>query len=347
MRDSDSSVGASWIRVESIATTSLDECDARLNASSPFVRHDQMSEGPFAAWIAQITVPKALALSLASYGPAVISTGAARDRTYAFLLPVTNPAGVYCNHYPLGPHEVAVLRPGEQFRVYRPAGFQSVVLRVDEGIVNRRCEAIFGLPLSRVLRGSTRLTASAGAVAACARHFALVCEAANRNPEQFNDRAAAHGGMDGLAGAFVEEILGVIVDPSRSRGWSARQRIVDRAWTIIENDEQTPSVGTLCSKLGVPVRTLNMAFRECLGMTPKRFITGVQLNKVRRHLARQNNETSVTETATRFGFYHFGHFATQYRDLFGERARETLARARGDTRDLQFPTERGAERSCQ
>ncbi len=54
----------------------------------------------------------------------------------------------------------------------------------------------------------------------------------------------------------------------------------------------------------------------------------MRLNKAHRMLLRPTDETTVTDAATQFGFYHFGHFARVYARLFGERPSETLRRAK-------------------
>ena len=98
---------------------------------------------------------------------------------------------------------------------------------------------------------------------------------------------------------------------------------------MIEDDAAgVVRVGQLCLALGVPIRTLDDAFRVGMGLSPKRFILGVRLNKVRRQLSQPDDETAVTSAATAQGFFHFGHFAGHYRRLFGETPSLTLSRAR-------------------
>jgi len=52
----------------------------------------------------------------------------------------------------------------------------------------------------------------------------------------------------------------------------------------------------------------------------------MKLNAIRREL-QQSNGTSdyISEIAMRWGFLHFGRFSEDYRRLFGERPRDTLA----------------------
>jgi len=86
-----------------------------------------------------------------------------------------------------------------------------------------------------------------------------------------------------------------------------------------------PSVGEMCEALGVSRRTLQSAFQAGWGMGPLAWLTTLRLNAVRRRL---KSAASVTEAATEFGFWHFGHFAGDYQALFGECPSHTLRRHR-------------------
>ena len=79
--------------------------------------------------------------------------------------------------------------------------------------------------------------------------------------------------------------------------------------------DEPPTVGTLCEALGVSRRTLQSCFQATWGMGPLVWLKTMRLNAVRRRL---KTASSVTEAATEYGFWHFGHFSTDYQALFGE-----------------------------
>ena len=78
---------------------------------------------------------------------------------------------------------------------------------------------------------------------------------------------------------------------------------------------------------------LERAFREVFGVSPHRLLMLRRLAAVRRELLRADAGTSVTDVATRWGFFHLGRFSQEYRLMYGERPSQTLS-ARGVLRHL-------------
>jgi transcriptional regulator GlxA family with amidase domain len=81
----------------------------------------------------------------------------------------------------------------------------------------------------------------------------------------------------------------------------------------------------LCRVVGLSERSLRNAFYRVHGMSPKQWLVAERLREVRHALSGTGDElTTVTDVATRFGFYELGRFAATYRKAFGERPSATL-----------------------
>lgn len=84
-------------------------------------------------------------------------------------------------------------------------------------------------------------------------------------------------------------------------------------------------IATLCRVVGVSERGLRNAFYSVRGTSPKRALVTMRLSDARRALvAPGTTPTTVTEVATRFGFYELGRFAVVYRQAFGEPPSQSL-----------------------
>lgn len=106
-------------------------------------------------------------------------------------------------------------------------------------------------------------------------------------------------------------------------------RVVQRAQEYAQSrrfSALTP--GDLCAAADVSERRLRYAFNDIYGLSPLAYLRIRALYGVRRHLlSRADAATTVTRTATDWGFWHLGRFSAQYRNLFGELPSDTLASA--------------------
>jgi AraC-like DNA-binding protein len=100
----------------------------------------------------------------------------------------------------------------------------------------------------------------------------------------------------------------------------SRQRILNRVEDFLEANPDAPIyVADLCVAAGVSERTLENVFHRCFGLSPIRYLRVRRLHQVRRALrACDPRTTSVSEIASLFGFFHFGHFAADFKALFGQ-----------------------------
>jgi transcriptional regulator GlxA family with amidase domain len=103
---------------------------------------------------------------------------------------------------------------------------------------------------------------------------------------------------------------------------------VRRAEDFIEAHwNQAITIEKLVEATGVGARAIFRAFQHTRGYSPMAFARMIRLRHAREMLSAPAMETSVTTIAFVCGFGNLGHFARDYRETFGERPSETLARA--------------------
>ena len=118
------------------------------------------------------------------------------------------------------------------------------------------------------------------------------------------------------------------VADSRRPSRRFRDQAVRRALIIIEAMAGEPfTMQHLCREAGASERTLQYAFQDHFGLSPRKFINIARLNTVRRALLAADPTTDkVSDLAAHRGYWHSGQFAADYRHLFGELPSETLRR---------------------
>ena len=114
--------------------------------------------------------------------------------------------------------------------------------------------------------------------------------------------------------------------PAPDSGASSRMRACNRAVEYIRSaGGNVRSVQQICDAAAASYSTLERAFRERFGLSPKQYLVQFRMAGVRRELLADGHERSITEIAHEWGFYHMGKFAADYQAAFGELPSQTLA----------------------
>lgn len=127
-----------------------------------------------------------------------------------------------------------------------------------------------------------------------------------------------------LIESIMESIpLRIEREPSPMRASALKQAI-----TLVSDHGNHPvTVETICRETGVKARTLQYAFREEFGLSPKQWLKLRSLNHVRKDLRKADpSEFGVADVANKWGLWHMGQLAKDYRLAFGELPSETLQR---------------------
>ena len=217
---------------------------------------------------------------------------------------------------------------GQEFH-RRSAGFAScgtMSLPVEEMVAVG--EAMAGVDLTPP-RDAMLITPPLGAMKRLQRLHAAAGQLAENAPEVIAHPEAARGLEQLLIQALVECLT--MGEASEDRSALRRhEAIMQRFRGALEaNGAQALYIPDLCKAIGVSGRTLRVCCQEQLGMSPKRYLLLRRMHLARRAL-RDGAPTAVTvtEIATRYGFWHFGRFAGDYQSLFGEAPSATLHRPR-------------------
>lgn len=106
----------------------------------------------------------------------------------------------------------------------------------------------------------------------------------------------------------------------------ARIEIVKAAQQWLDDHPQQPiTLADLCLQAHASRRSLIQGFRDHLGMGPMAFVKLQRLHSVRRLLLGADpDQVRIGSIAAAWGFLNAGHFARDYRLLFGEMPRDTL-----------------------
>lgn len=112
------------------------------------------------------------------------------------------------------------------------------------------------------------------------------------------------------------------IPPSRLRNYALKQALACIEMSVGDN----LTIRGLCQMTGVSDRTLEYAFRERFGITPKAYIRAYRLNCTRKTLLRTDPSSTIkiNTIANSFGFWHMGQFAKDYQHYFGELPSVTL-----------------------
>jgi AraC-like DNA-binding protein len=103
-------------------------------------------------------------------------------------------------------------------------------------------------------------------------------------------------------------------------------RAIRRALEFIEGrPSEIETVADIANEVGLSVRALDDGFRRYVGTPPMSYLRQVKMSRAHDALVSADPElTTATTIARRWGFGHYGRFASEYRRRYGRKPSETL-----------------------
>ena len=195
--------------------------------------------------------------------------------------------------------------------------YRTVALAVDGALVREAAPVLGGCDLEKYLVGRDAVTKGLAYCRALWAHLVNLLIVAQAQPDLLAERGRL------IEQECLRRFLATLARPNHDRTACQppnRARLVRRAEDYIQAHLGDPlSMFELCREFGVSERTLRYAFQEVRGLSPMAYFKASRLNAVRQELrAAAAGTTTVREIAQRWGFWHSGEFAADYRRQFGE-----------------------------
>ena len=286
----------------------------------------QLDTGPFQGRLEQLAGGHTI-LARGEVGRTLEQRGNPPPGAWTFIVPTPDCSPCMWHGNPLSPGDIAVIRSGGELDLLSHDGFSVFSFSVSEthlaAVAEERAvsiEKLFGDDGMRRGPGSRTqpLTRLLDEILRQSRDAAV------------SDRAtAASHSLDVEATRELVACLSPEDDSTDRSPARLRQEVFHSARAYATSSEEPLTVERLCRVTGTNQRTLYRAFRENCGVSPKAYLKASGLNQVRKLLRRgPSRAATVSAAANRYGFWHMGQLAADYREQFGELPSETLARAR-------------------
>lgn len=248
------------------------------------------------------------------------------DNSYLLSLPTQGGAEYQhgADSFTLASGQAAFVGGGERFHFEAPSGFDQFLVCFDRRALDEAWGALIGEPSNKPIRFHSQLATDGAGWRAIEPTLHMLANAT---------RSGGVGPLLHLHARLQDMLLtALLLNQPHSHmktevpvGNAAPSRVRRAQSYMQEHIDQPLTLTGIAQAVGIPARTLQWAFQSSAGMGPMQWLREQRLNAVRDALvAGSEIQTSVSDTAFRFGFTHLGEFSQHYRRAFGESPRQTL-----------------------
>jgi AraC-like DNA-binding protein len=300
---------------------------AREQVTKTFAAHEMaVADGRNLAFHLELAPSPRLTLGSLSYGADVTITGPPMRSNYHVNLPISGVSTVtqngQCRTSVAGQSGIALLPSAPLSIRWSPDGVQYAI-KLPKELLEAHATKLAGRPAGDGIRFALDFDLTSGAGQALVATTGFLYAELSR-PGGIATIPAARYELESL---LMTQLLMTIPSqltpelhgrPTHTR----RSKIREIMDYVDENPEAEISTADLAARAGVSARALQLGFRDVVGMSPSAYVRGVRLDRVRFELE-TGVSRSVTDVAARWGFFHPGRFARQYRERFGMLPSET------------------------
>lgn len=277
-----------------------------------------------------------VALSYIRLGQAVeIQPGQLRD-FYLVQIPTQGYADIEYGgkHLRINPTKWSLLSPIRPVVIGWSSTCELLLVKIERVALETMLAELTGVKVKQPIEFDLEFRGSRGRAEGFHQLVAYICQQLELSASAIN-RAATR--------SRIEELLLTMVLESQNHNYSYAfeeqqgdegerpPRFIKLAIEYMSSHaDQKLRLADIATASGASVRSLSAGFRKYRHMTPMEFLRDARLDYVRAALQKaENQDTTVTRSAYRWGFHHLGRFAADYRKRFGENPSDTLRRTNG------------------
>jgi AraC family transcriptional regulator, ethanolamine operon transcriptional activator len=285
----------------------------------------QIDKGPFAAELVQAELAGVL-LSAAQYGRSLVHGGEPPSEKITFAFGTSGLPARWQGH-DFGPDDLLVCRSSTEIDLVSPAGYGVATASVAPDLVKATAD---NLRLPSIANVANSLVIPLVRNKASMLRALLDAVFSDAVARPYGDRAA-HWSV-----TKQEDLLRILLScagnatpEAKYAGNRERARAMKAALAAI-NDRRGDilSIGDLCRIARASERTLDYAFMERFGLSPALYMKVQRLNGARRDLCGEHEPSmNIADVANKWGFWHLGQFARDYRNWFCELPSATYKKA--------------------
>lgn len=285
----------------------------------------QIGAGPSNVDMLQASCAKSL-LSNTKLNGHFDQLGAAPPESWTFVLFAEQSSPFVWREQEISNNTILVCQPGSEIDCVSRPGCEVFTISYPEEFLNEIITKL-GLPeLKNLVKSSDNIMCNLPELSEARSQLYQMVNLINKRSSQIDNSSF----IKKLDTELSEQILLTVAkaQPPKRISVNLRHQAIKLIKEYLNEFPHNPvTVSSLCSIAGVSERTLQYAFQEHYGVSPKTFLRNFRLNGVRRELKKCHySTTKVNDVASLWGFWHMGQFAADYRKLFGELPFDTLQR---------------------
>lgn len=302
----------------------------------------QLSTHPAPSQIARLMCPH-VCLDFATLGPAMLFTGEMARACYTLVFVLACPEKGHSFNFGVEHTDgyIGFFPPGSALDAMTPEGYANATLTVAVADFHSALERHFPEVPDKILKAGAGVRIGPIEQDRLRRLLARIEGAMWHAPELFSASLVRSQVERELLAAFLAALrsgCAGVMPSSTVRARDRMRRLREAREYLVAHAHELLYLDDLCTAMRLSPRAVENLFHDFLGISPNAYLRHQRLHGVRRTLLHAPPAPgTVKRAALDWGFLHQGHFAQDYRALFGESPVETLVHRRGANGSVSPP----------